>query len=411
MALVPGHKNLTQLLKRFQDRALARTDISNFARDSKFKSISDALGEELLRDRQEMIAAFDANQFSKAPLAQLMELGEQWGAAPRKEATFATVTRSERNILWTVTGGGTFGSINGGADIVLTANTIVFTNPNSNEFGETIQYVTTTSVMLPGGSSLAYTPVRAVVSGNRSNVGAGVLQNHNFTNYTDAANNTLRVVNLFPILTGQDPETVDQYRARLANYYVTLLQNNETKVRLERLQVPGVVDIKVIENYYGIGSGAAVVLGAENLSTTALVEAVQKRLNSFKTPGLEAIAIPAVEVSFAFEIDLHLIRPLTTQEENRTSSNVRKALRDYLSSLQIGGTVDLTQALGTIQESAGTVLLQNRDDRSKLFRSVWISKSQSGGIPDERVKLIQNQYGLGEDEYASMGELTINFVV
>ena len=408
MAVLPSHKNALVLLREFKNNLTRSTGITNFDFDSKSRSIIDALTEESLQARRDSVSAFESLQISTATGRDLDQLGISIGLE-RLQPTFAVSTSVENNIMF-FTASINFGAINGGLDITIPAGTVIFSAPNNNELGATIQFKTTSETLLSSGDSVGYASVKAVSSGSGSNVGAAVLQQHNFGSYVDAANNTLKVINTYPILTGRDPETDQQYRYRLTTYYSSLLQTNEAKIRLTALQVPGVVDIKLIPGYFGIGTAGVLVLGAENQSTPSLVRDVQYKLVQLKAPGLQVEASAAVEVSFDFELRVKASRSLTDAEQRRVKSDIRRVILIYMSAVSIGGTLDFDLIARQIQLQTNNLLsLKLTRDQEFFFKAVYQRKGLANSSASERELLAQTRVSLNEDEFATLGTLDIVF--
>lgn len=409
MPLLPTTKNPVSILKGFRNEIVTKTGITNFDRDSKARAILDPLTREHLDYQEQLVAAFDANFLSSARGDDLDRLGVAL-QEPRRQITFADSDSSELNVAFVVETG-TFGDINGAASISITAGTVVKSVPNNNELGREIEYTVTEAATLAAGSSVGFVSVRAVVSGTGSNVGAGVLTQHDFTSYVDAANNSLKVVNYYPILNGRDRETDDQYRARLANKYNSLISNNETKIKLTAVQVPGVVGIKTISGYFGIGTVGVIVLGAENQSSPALVEAVQFRLNQMQGPGLTCTAVPATEVSIDIELELKPTRTLSETEKRRIRNEVKRIAALYFAGLSIGETVSLDSLATQIKTAcAGLATIPLTQSRVALFKSVYLRKSFSNSALSERALVIKKTVSMDEDEYGALGSLDITFV-
>ena len=124
MAVIPERKNTLVLARDFRDKITQRTGINDFDSDSKTEALISVFVDQVLNARNEAANAFYANQISTAKDKQLDQIGLDFGV-PRLAETFAKVERRDQNVAFYVSGG-TFGSLNGGADITIPAGTEIY---------------------------------------------------------------------------------------------------------------------------------------------------------------------------------------------------------------------------------------------------------------------------------------------
>lgn len=407
MPIIPSQKNPLVVLRAFRDELEQRTNMTNFDRDSKIRAISDVLVDELLQDREDMTEAFYANQISNAVGDQLDQIGDRKGVG-RRQPEFADVLKSESSLAFFVESGD-FGSINGGGSITIPVGTIVSTEPNSNELGATIDYTVTETFVLPATSSVFFVSAQASNIGNRSNVGAEVLRRHNFTSYVDSASNTLKVINFYPVLNGRDRETDDNYRFRLAQFYNSLAQVNNAKIKLQALLVPGVIQTRVMPAYYGIGTSGVAVMGAEFQTNSRLVDGVQAHLNDIQSPGLRVQATGAVQATFDFNLEIKPSRSLSNAEITTLQAEVKRAMLDYFRRLGLGDVVNLEDLGAKIQRDTNGIVSLDSIGGRRLFKKVFVRRGLPGSTSDERQKVIGKTFLLGQDMFATLGVLNFTF--
>jgi uncharacterized phage protein gp47/JayE len=400
-----AHKNPIELLRRFRDEFLTKTAITNFDRLSKTRAHSDAVTDGFLTLREEAIRVTRSQDPLFAKGRDLDVLGERLGVL-RLKATFAQSQSSERCFAFYVSSG-TFGNINSNNPISIPAGEIVFTDPNQNELGAYVQYALTESIVLPVDTAIAYISVKATVIGAGSNIGSKVIRNHNFTSYTDSAARSLKIINFYPVLNGSNDEPDDIYRFRIVNFYTSLLQVNEQKIRLLGLEVPGVLNVRVEPAYYGIGTAGALVLGAENQSNPSLVAAVQSKIGQWQMPGAVIIATAATEVFFDFSIRVRPHKTLTTNETARVRAELNKAFLAYFKTISLGGTIDLGLILKYIQKNIQQFAAVNLKDREQTLRKVFVRKGYSGSTTDERSKVVGTTYTLDSNEFPRLGTFEV----
>ena len=409
MAIFPSVKNPLTTLRKFRDELTKRTNITNFTRDSKVRALSDVFVDEQLAHREETVNAFYSNQMAHARGDQLDAIGTSKGV-PRREATFASASRVESNVAFFVETG-TFGSINGGADIIIPSGTTVFSDPLSNELGSVIEYETVGVHVLLSIDSIAFISVKAKHSGTSSNVGQHVLRSHSFTQYIDAASGSLLVMNFYPILNAREKESDDLYRFRLSQHYNRIMSINATRTKLESIEVPGVVDARIEAGHFGIGTAGVIVLGSEFQSNSNLVSGVQSRLDSIKGPGMNFYAIPATEVQVDLTLEVSSSTSLSLADQSRMRAEINRACLGYFRTVSLGGVVSLEQLGRAINTNTNRLVSIGQIGGKNLFKKAFIRRGYaSATATDEREKLINTTFVLEPTEFVGLGVLEVLFV-
>ena len=408
MAILSEVNSSITLLRQFKESLTTSTGITDFSEASEARVYADVFVDQVLSARNEQVQSFYAQQLSRATGKALDRIGQDLGIE-RFAASFATVGRSELSLAFYVESG-TFGAINGGGSITITTGTFVYSDPNENELGTSVRYLLTSDVTCNSGDAIAYASAKAEFTGSGHNVGATVIRNHNFTNYTQVANGSLKILNFYPILNGREEESDERYRFRLAKNYDRLISSNDSKLHLTALRVPGVLDVKVISGYFGIGTAGVLVLGSDYQSNNSLVQSLQSRLDDLAGPGLYAIATGAVQVTLDMTIELIPTRSLTTQEKNRIEAEMRRTLTDQLRAVSIGGSLSL-QTLGASvqQKGKGLVTLGQEGSQAGAFKQVYMLRSYSNSINSERDQLISDTLSLQPDEFVDIGTVTFTY--
>ena len=409
MASVPSLKNISSVLDEFRNRLEDRAGITNLGSDTAIRSIIDALASQIVDDRYQTRNAFFAGQISTASGRDLDALALTYGLE-RLQPTFAEVGLSDRSLMFYAPDGATFGDLNNGNDIVLLASTIVSSDENSSGNAR-IQYKLLADYALPAASSSKFCSAKALTFGSSQNVGANVLLNHDFTNYSDSLSASLKVTNVFPILNGRELERDEQLRFRVSNHYNSLASSNTTKLQLLGLQVPGVLDVRIVPSYFGIGTCAVIVFAAEHESNQSLVASVQRKINAVQAPGLRVIAIPGIKVQFDFDISILVKQPITDSNKARLRNSIRRSINTYFNELGVEGTLNIEDIRKLVLSDNPEIFgLAGRQVSRDLFRAIYIRKSYSTNIStSERETLISNTYSLNADEFARSGSINITF--
>lgn len=411
MPVYPNQKNLSSILKNIRTNLGNRAGITNFERDSKARALADAIAQEIIELQTGTRASFESSDETLAAGNDLVRLAKSRHGVNALTSLFAQATVAEQNVIFYVETG-TFGDINSAADITIPVNTIIYSQPSGNELGRTIQYKVLEAVTLNAATSVGAVAVKATVAGSIANVGKGVLNLHSFTAYTDVANNTLKVRNNYGILNGRDPESDSQLRSRIAARYQAIQQSNQARISLSALEVPGVVALKIIPGYFGVGTAGVIVLGPDNQTTAALVAAVQARCDQFKSPASHYQAIAATAVTVELRMRLKVMRALTISEKSRVESEIKRILSRTLTQRGLGesiGFVELAEAVRSVTN--GLISLQTRTDKNVLFDKVWIRKGGVSGT-DERKLITTTSIPLQNDEYYVLGSnLEFEYIV
>ncbi len=409
MATPPDTKSANQILRNFRARMEERTGITNYDSDTKMGALIDVVIDEVVESRNQSIQAYYNQQLTRAKGRFLDRIGQNLGL-PRFEATKGVSATSEQNVAFYVASG-VFGDINGGGSFVIPAGTVIFSNSNQNELGTVVEYETTASATCPAAGSIVYTSVRAKISGSAYNVGEGVLQNHLFTGYTLSSSNALKVINFYSILSGQNVEGDERYRFRLSKNYDRLISSNDTKLKLTAVSVPGVIDVKVIKNYFGIGTAGAIVLCADFTSSSAILNAVQNNLDQLSGPGLKVLATAATRVSIDLEIEVEPSRQLTSAEKRNTESGIKAAAANYLRSVGIAGTMNVSDLAAAIRRSATSVFKigKTSDNSFNVFSKIYVRRGFASGFSSEKELLIGNSLVLENEEFSDLGTLSISY--
>lgn len=406
MAAIPEKTNSLILARDFREKVTQRTGITDFDADSKTDTLISVFVDQVLNSRNETISAFYANQIGTAKGSQLDQIGQDMGL-PRFSEVYAQANKRDQNLAFYVNSG-SFGALNGGSDIVVPAGTEIYSDSNENDLGSQISYRTTSDTTLYAARSIAFLDVRATASGSGSNVGGGMLRNHNFTDYL--ASSGLEVLNFFSILNGRPRENDRNYKFRLSRRYDTLISSNNSKLHLESLRVPGVLDTRIIRGYMGVGTVGVILVGPENQSNSNTLRGVQARLNELQGPSGRAIAVSAVAVSLDIQMVVKTTSALNGSQKRQLELNIRRGLRTYFRSQGIAGTVDLRAAAQELSAYVGgTIKLTSLSAPEQVFDTVYIRKGPSNGATTERDILKNAYYSLDEDEYADLGTLNIRY--
>lgn len=395
-------RDIIKYLDSFKEKLTRRTEITLFDPGSKIKILSDVFSNELYNLYQTNKQSFESINISTSSGKDLQALGLSKGVTPFYE-TYAQVSKEELCLAWYVSSG-TFGNLNDGNDIVIPTGTEIWTNPKQNDMGRKITYKTTEQITLSAASSVAYASAKATASGSASNVGPGVLKNHNFTDYESKTG--LRIINFNSILNGNDRENEELYRYRVMQSYSGKALNNSLSYSINALTIPGVLDTKIIENYYGLGTVGVVVLGTEYQVNNSMLNDVQLYFNNNFLASKKVYAVAPVTALFKFKLAVTSSKELTSTEQNNIKNFYISLAREYLRSQGLGGVIDL-EKMAEIFIKRNTFGLTTKKSNVTIFDNVTVNRNIATALHSSEENLLKTSYALEEDEYADIDDIEI----
>jgi len=408
MAIYPKLVNFGQLTKNFRSSLKDRANITNFNSDSSARSIYLPFANELNRINNENRRSFESMQIDSATGKDLDSIAANFGIS-RKSATFAETFSTEKNFVFTTEK--SFGAINSGRSIIIPAGTdIGFVGDGPSNI---IVYTTIETAELGAQSNFGYVSVRSKTAGAASNVDKNTLRSHNFTNYTDSKFSTLKCINLYPILNGSNNESDESLRFRIVNAYASFVKDSEDSLFLKSLEIPGLVDARIIPNYYGIGTVGVFVFGAGQKTSNSLLEQVDRKLDQLKAPGVRYIVMPGISVFLDLDISVYIDTEANTRVKDRISQNIRTSLRKAIEGSNQLTTLSFNSLKEAILSADSDIKgLISRDGKSNLFRSVYVRKSYGDSeTTSERYSVNSGSVTLEQEEYFSLGIVSIEFEV
>lgn len=383
--------------------------------DSVLNTLGNILGDSLNSFTADMNNFYNQSVLENATGENLDKLAfNLYGNSIRRvSARYAKSNAEEKNVEFTVEGNGTFGTINNGNDIIITKGTRIA--PSSNfDSQNNIIYQVIEDTILYKNDNYAFVSVIAMGVGSSYNIGKNSLTKHNFSNYAQYDLNTLLINNRFPILNGSNKETDQFFLSRIKNHISTLRANSFDNITFESYKIPGLLDVRIIDSYYGIGTTGIVVFGAGQDSTNELAKIVKQRLLETTRSGSKFYVVTPVYCYLDFELTIK-VSPLMS-DSNRNS--LRNRVINYIQSkfTRIIGEAyvdlkfinsDLLRLLGSYQD----VLDVNGSD-NMLFQNVILKKSNSQlDEGEESVNVVNNTFVIKKDEVLFVSDnIQINFV-
>lgn len=407
MAIYPKMVNFSQLTSNFRKSLKDRAGIDNFNSDSAAKSIYLPFVNELSRINGENRRAFESLQIETAAGKDLESIAIGLGLN-RLTATFASSNSSEKNFVFTCDS--SFGQINNGNSIEIPAGTKISIQDGGTS---SVVYQIVTPVTLSPSNSYQYASVRSISSGSSSNVASNSLTVLNFLNYTKSASSSLKCSNVYPILNGRNNESDDSLRFRITNQYSSIVKDSEDSIFLRSLEVPGVVDIRIMPSYYGIGTVGIFVFGAGYKSSSALLSEVRRKISLIGSPGVKYEVVPGITVYLDFELSIYVRESLPDDQKMTLEKNIKRNLKLAVNAENSTREISINSLKDVIMQSDPLIRgVIARDGSSNLFRSVYIRKTYGEQKKTSERYSITNGFISSEpEEYFNLGTLDIEFEV
>jgi hypothetical protein len=198
---------------------------------------------EAAQDNQEF-----KNSIANATGVDLDFIGDTFFGIKRRKSVPPVVTSTSKVLkLYTA---GTFGGINSGQSIQIPAGQLICEGAAQNGYWK---FVNTTDITLLAGDKEKFIDA-SLILGPYDIIPSDSILTHNFADYTDAANNTLKITNIVAVATGRPEETDTNYRYRINNALKSFVKTNYFGLHEATTDIPGVSDVKLFNASNGGGT-------------------------------------------------------------------------------------------------------------------------------------------------------------
>ena len=292
---------------------------------------------------------------------------------------------------------------NSSSQVTIEEGTLLSTGNVFNE-SETVYETTKTVTVASGATGL--TSAVAVQSGFEHNVDKDALSNHNL------GNSSITVRNLYAVVNGRDVETDTNFRARLLSYLPSATSNNLEWLRLNLLEVPGVLNIKFIQGYNGLGTMGVFATTAGNKSNSELQRLIESRIQEIRTPGDKIVYNKGFTRRFDITIDLVNDRSYSTTEIDQLKFSIRSLIGEEFVRAKTRNTVDFNTIETRILSSLRSRFAFVNNGSNSIFTRIIASVTTSEDDLNRPTQNINTNNGLSfniaADEIPELGSITIN---
>jgi len=380
MPFFPRPEN--EIIQGFLEQLNINTNITQLSPGAKARFFLAATG----REQSSQQKVFDINllqPYIKYADGRFLDFFGDMLNLPRVEASHAEST-GENQMFYVDSG--SFGDINGGATFTIPAGRTVFTatleadiiTPGI-EVQPTIVYVTTADTICTPAASFAYASVRARVEGSEASLPRNVLQEHDFTGYSQSNDNTLKCTNRYAIDNGTDRESNQSYRYRLQNIFRARSLAVLAAIRLAALSVPGVADVVEVNVEQGPGTYGLYLKGVAPTVSPDLVERVSNATALVTGYGSRPFVSAPQTLGLELVVALQWSPRVTTEQIAQGYNAMRNATEERLNTTDLGESIEYAELIDIILDSSPFVLRIGRNVPNK-FEEVYVYKQDPAGL-------------------------------
>jgi uncharacterized phage protein gp47/JayE len=391
----------SELVGRALQELAARTDITQDTPGAKAR----ALLEIVMRETNNAYMTFDkelVQAFVKYATGRNLDLiGDLMGIS-RFTATRAELLDTAGVQRFYVENG-TFGDIDssGSGFFTIPAGTQIQTSVPVGQ--EPVTYTIIDDVVCQHTASEAFASIRSIDFGVAANVGKGTLIVHNFEQYTDYLNKTLKTTNIDGIIHAASEETDDDFRYRMINQTLGAETANAIAVRLAAITVPGVADVVMDEYSMGIGSGSVYIKATIPVPSDLLLVTVESAISRVKAWGSLVDVRAPKTVGLELKVTLNLYNAIPNDEQENLKARVRDAVKTFVNSLDIDQTMHLSDVVREIL--AVDTVIKGTGTYEKPLDEVYIYKYSASEDNRVRRKLLADSYIAGGFERVIIEEI------
>ena len=268
--------------------------------------------------------------------------------------------------------------------ITIPQGTRVFTS-SASALGQQIVYVTTADTIIQAGRLRGYASIAPLFNDTVFTAGVNTLVNHN-ANTNDV---TVYCTNPKEISPTVGLESDADYRTRISKEIRVAAGGTEPAVRFAVLAIPGVRDVRVRDNPYGLGSFEVLVNSEDYSMSPAMVATAVQVVAAKRSVGVRAF-VRAPDL-----IPMTVGVTLTRKQDAASASDAsqfraKNAILRYLNKLTIGEPMVYNQLVNAIFESSDSIL-------DVTFTSLAVNGSQ----------ILRKNYTPQADEHIVPGEVTV----
>ena len=381
--------------------------------DSNTRILANLVSNELFLLNSETRAFIENLSYQNASGEDLNSIGFEYYGLQRRPGNKANTRAEERSFYFYARGNQTFGAINNNSDIILPKGTRISNFPNIAT-GQEIVYVTKRDYTLEANRSFQYCAIEAQEVGESYNVGREILVNHDFTNYADSGSGSLACRNIYPIVNGTSTESDDSLRYRIANFIASQRNLNEESLNLAGLEIPGVIQVRVIPGYYGLGTTGIVVFGPEKETHYDSLQVIKRRIRSSTGEENRIFPVEGIYVKLDLELEIVKTQNLSFEEQESIEQSLRQELQQMIRESFGTNELNLSFVEQKIRRYINNRKIKNINRNTEYnhpFKRVTLRKTDSSIENSETSEdFIGSIITVSEEERIKLNSFVVNFI-
>lgn len=364
--------------------ALATSGITQLSPGGKARAFADIVGDVLGTVETDVFNMVSQSLLPFATGSSLDLIGDIFGVT-RLGQQNSVITPDDNNFEFYVRTG-TFGQINNGVDIVVPAGVLISSSAPGGP-----SFVLTQAVTLVAAASSAFFSATSTVPGSAGNVAADVIDQTNFTNYSQSTFGTLLVTNNFGVVGGQDAESDGDYAFRINLKITSRAGANQAALQFAILQIPGVQNVVFAPQ---AGTFTCYVYGISPQVPPSLLQLVQVAIANTAAFPLTGIAVAPNLVGFSLETSITFVAGTSTSNQQVIIQNAIAAAQNYINNLAIGAPLIINELAAQIINADKSIL--DIGTPNNPIESIFIWRSRADGTRYSRFLVQDYVPALGE---------------
>jgi len=213
-----------------------------------------------------------------------------------------------------------------------------------------LSFQTTENAILPEGATYVDVLAESVDVGSKYNVASDKI-----IILETKINGVTTVTNPAAFSGGTDPETDEEYRARIPLYLNALKRATADALKSAALSVAGVADA-IVEDGATPGTVTVTVVSSTGPVDSSALTAVEEAINDYKGAGIIPTVQSATTVQVSSTFDLYVI---SGYDSATIKANTEQAVTDYLNNLSLGTPAQIAEAIAEIMKIEGVDNVKN----------------------------------------------------
>jgi hypothetical protein len=347
-------------------QSLATTGVKQLSPGGKARAFFDIVADMIGRSEQAQFYNISQTLLPYATGDSLDAIGQIYGVTriPRQDGQ---VMAQDQNFKFYVRSG-SFGDINSGNDIYIPAGVRIATLDDDGPV-----YVTSPFLLL-ASDAMAYFTAKAVSPGSKGAAPSQVFIRHNFTNYSSFQYGSLLVTNDYGVIGGRDQEEDESYRYRIYLKIRAQSSVNESALRFELLQLPGIQDV-VFEPYSG--GFTCYVFGISPIVPPSLIALVQSTLNEKVAFPLTAVAVNPDLVGITLSTSIQYTSNVLQSERETVKFTAIRAAEEYINNLGLGQPLIINEIADRLRNADTRIL--DIGQPNKQIQEIYIWRARPDG--------------------------------